>query len=94
MTDPSPVQPKNNINPTAENQFVFDPSYVDPNKIEADKPALPINHLPNKKFTIVLIAIFLITAAIALIITNNNTRKYRESIRPKAIQPPTPSTNN
>lgn len=92
MTDTSPIQQKNNANPVTENQFVFDPSYVDPNKIVANKDTLPINHLPNKKFTIILIAIFLITSMVALIITNNNTRKYRESLKPKQYLLPTPSS--
>ena len=80
------------IKSSTEKPLTADPNYVDPNSSRIRNSGAQISYLPNKKFTIFLFTLFLITVIAALVITNNNTKTARESIRSKQLLIPTPST--
>lgn len=78
-------------NPDAKKTNIPDTKYIDPNSKEVKNSVDIVNYMPNRKFTIILLMIFLITAISALLLTNFNTKKARESIKAKQLLLPTPT---
>jgi hypothetical protein len=91
MQNQNPLQDENNSNPVekiGENSR----SSIIPNAQEVLE-VKQVDYKANKKLTIILFALLVIVAGLAIIITNRNTEKYRESIQPKNLLLPTPTTN-
>ncbi len=68
---------------------INDPDYVDPNSKEIENAVKPVQYLPSKKVSIVLLSLFLVIAAAGLLITQLNTQNYRETVKPKQLLLPT-----
>jgi len=69
---------------------ISDTAYIDPNSKSVQDSAKPITYLPNKKLTVSLLALFLLTALLGVFITQRNAQKYRESVKPKQLLLPAP----
>ena len=86
------------INSQPNAPVVTDANYVDPNSKQIQDTVKPVVYQPNKKLTVILLILFLVTAAAGLIISQRNAQKYRESVQPKQLliptKSPTSSNNN